>query len=452
MLAESWRRIDPRTVELSLRKGVKFHEGGDFTAEDVAFTFDAQGITGDGSGALFPEKVIAAARNIFSTLDRVEVVDAHTVRLVARTPDIVLEQRLARQAMEIHSKQAFLKAADYAAYSRAPVGTGPFRVREFDADRHLILDAHADYWGGLPNTDRVTFRVVPETSSRVNGLLNDEFDLITNLPPDQVDIVGQNAGLETLGDVIDGQLFLQLVKNDKPLADPRIRQAISHAIDRQLIVDTLWAGRTIVPQGRQFKSYGDMFIEDWQNPAYDPEKARALLAEAGYAGEPIPFRVQNDYYPMQVATAQVLVDMLSQVGLNVEIQMVESGAKMQDKATPRGMREWSNAAQFGDPIGSLLVQQGKGGLVRVNDEWSNDQFDAKSEILVSGTDPAARKAAFRRMLGIVEVEDPSYVMLHQLASFYATRGGFEWQPGTGRALDFRADNLIFKSLDRWRTE
>ena len=445
VLAESWQRLDDRTVEIKLRKGVVFHDGSPFTAEDVAFTFDAQGATGDGSQALFPEALVKTARSLFPTLDRVEVVDDHTVRFVAKGPDVVLEHRFARQGLDILSKKNFLEVGDFDRWSRAPVGTGPFKVVEFDSDRHLILDAHPGYWGGLPNTDRVTFRVVPETSSRVNGLLAGEFDLVTNLPPDQLDVISGNSGLEILGDVIEGQLFLQFVKNDKPLADPRIRRAISHAIDRQLIVDALWAGRTIVPQGRQFESYGDMFIEDWQNPAYDPDKAKALLAEAGYDGSPIPFRVQNDYYPMQVATAQVLVDMFSQVGLNVEIQMVENGAQVHDKSAPRGMREWSNAAQFGDPLGSFLFQQGKGGTVRVNDEWQNDEFDAQGEILLNGTDPAARKAAFRRMLEIAEFEDPSYAMLHQLASFYAKKDGFTWRPGKGRTLDFRADNLVFAS-------
>jgi peptide/nickel transport system substrate-binding protein len=188
-----------------------------------------------------------------------------------------------------------------------------------------------------------------------------------------------------------------------------------------------------------------MFIRDWQNPAYDPAKAKALLAEAGYDGSPIPFRIQNDYYPLQVATSQVLVDMFAQVGMNVQIQMVDNDAQMQNKSTPRGMREWSNAAQFGDPLGSFLNQQGKGGAVRTNDEWQNDEFDAQSVILLTSTDPAARKAAFRRMLEIAEYEDPSYAMLHQLANFYAKKGGFTWQPGKSRAMDFRADNLVFTS-------
>lgn len=442
-LAESWRRIDPQTIELSLRKGVKFHDGGDFTAEDVVFTFEAQGMTGDGKQALVAETLVATGRRLFPNLASVEALDSHTVRITSSAPDVVLEQRLARQGGEIFSKASFLGAPSYEEWARAPVGTGPFKVESFDTDSQLVLAAHTDYWGGLPNIDRLIFKVVPETSSRVNGLMAGEYDLITNLPPDQLDIIAQNSGLETLGGTVEGQLFLQMVKNDPPLSDVRIRQAISHSIDRQLIVDALWGGRTIVPKGRQFESYGDMYIEGWENPAYDPEKARALLAEAGYTGEPIPFRVLNDYYPLQVATAQVLVDMFSQVGLNVVIEMRENFAQINDQTAPRGLHEWSNAAQFGDPLGSFLVQQGKGGVVRANNIWSNDEFDAQSEVLLTSTDPAARKAAFRRMLEITEYEDPSYVTLSQLATFFAKRGEFSWTPGKSRGLDFRADNLTF---------
>ena len=106
-------------------------------------------------------------------------------------------------------------------------------------------------------------------------------------------------------------------KNHPQLADPRIRQAITHSIDRQAIVDSLWAGRTRVPPGLQWEFYGPMFIEGWTVPEYDPKKAQALLKAANYKGEPIPFRVLNNYYTNQVATAQIEVEMWRAAGLNV---------------------------------------------------------------------------------------------------------------------------------------
>lgn len=442
-LATSWERIDPMTVDITLRQGVKFHNGEELTAEDVVFTFAAQGMVGDGSDSMVPEVVMAQGRSLIPGLAKVEALGAYTVRFQCDSTNLALEKQLSRFGTEPFSKKAFLEAADYEAWALKPVGTGPFMPTEFDRDSRLVLSVFDDYWGGKANVDRIALTLVPETSSRVNGLLAGEYDLITELPPDQLDTIVQTGDLEIVGGAIEGQFFLQFVKHDVPLADPRIRRAMTHSVDRQLIVDALWGGRTVVPRGRQFDSYSDMFIEDWQNPEYDLDKARALLDEAGYDGEIIPFRVMNNYYPLQVATAQVLVDMWSQVGLNVQIQMCENWAQVRDTTTPRGLFFWSNNAQFGDPVGSFPIQQGPGGIVQRNGEWSNEEFNALNDVLVKGDNQADRKAAFRRMLEIAEVEDPSYLTLSQAALFYGKRQDFTWHATRDRELDFRASNLTF---------
>lgn len=444
-LAVSWERIDPRTVDVTLRQGVKFHNGEELTAEDVVFTFQAQGMVGDGTDARVPEVVMAMGQRLIPGLSKVEALDDYTVRFQCESTNLALEKQLSRFGTEPFSKKAFLEAPDYETWARKPVGTGPFMPVEFDGETRLVLSVFENYWGGKANVDRIVMTVVPETSSRVNGLLANEYDLITELPPDQLETIAQTGDLEIEGGPIEGQFFLQFVKNDEPLADPLIRRAMSHSVDRQLIVDALWGGRTVVSQGRQFESYSDMFIEDWQNPEYDPDKARALLEEAGYDGEPIPFRVMNNYYPLQVATAQVLVDMWSQVGLNVQIQMCENWSQVHDTSSPRGLHFWSNNAQFGDPVGSFPIQQGPGGITERNNEWSNEEFNALNDILLNGDNQADRKAAFKRMLEIAEFEDPSYITLCQAALFYGKGTDFSWDSTRERALNFRASNLTFPS-------
>src|SRR3546814_2934584 len=113
-------------------------------------------------------------------------------------------------------------------------------------------------------------------------------------------------------------------KHHPQLVDPRIRQAVTHAIDRQAIVDSLWAGRTRVPAGLQWEFYGPMFVEGWTVPEFNLQKAKNLVKAAGYKGDPIPFRVLNNYYTNQVSTAQILVEMWRQAGLNVQIEMKEN--------------------------------------------------------------------------------------------------------------------------------
>ena len=168
-LAESWKRIDERTVELALRKGVKFHNGDEMTADDVVFTFSRERMFGPDyditstktlftsvlvrdlvEGKKLPPEVPAVAKRSFPALEKVEAIDKYTVRFTNRTPDVTLEGRIGRLGSDIISRRAYEEAKTWMDWARAPVATGPYKVREFLVDQSLTLDAHDDYWGGRP--------------------------------------------------------------------------------------------------------------------------------------------------------------------------------------------------------------------------------------------------------------------------------------------------------------
>ncbi len=229
-------------------------------------------------------------------------------------------------------------------------------------------------------------------------------------------------------------------KHHPALADPRVRLAMAHAIDGQAIVDTIWAGRTRVPPGLQWEFYGPMFVAGWTVPPYDPEQARLLLKEAGYKGERIAYRVRKDYYTAEVATAQVLAEMWQAVGINVEIEIKENWPLVLDKAGPRGVRDWSNAAVFDDPVSSIVNQHGPEGAQQTNGEWANAEMNDLSRAMENSTDMAGRKKMFARMLRICEREDPAYIVLHQNATFTAKRRELPWRQPPSFFLDFSARN------------
>jgi peptide/nickel transport system substrate-binding protein len=462
-LAESWKRIDERTVELSLRKGVKFHNGDEMTSEDVVFTFGPERMFGENydnssnktlfttvmardsiEGKKLPAEVLGIAKRVWPSLEKVEAVDKYTVRFVNRVPDVTMEGRIASGASEIISKRGFIEAKTWIEWARKPIATGPYKVREFKPDESLILDAHDDYWGGRPPIKTIRFVVVPEVPSRINGLLSGQYEFICDVPPDQVATIAQNQKFEVQGGLITNHRILVFDKHHPQFVDPRVRQAMTHAIDRQAIVDSLWAGRTRVPPGLQWEFYGPMFVEGWTVPEYDPKKAQALLKAANYKGEPIPFRVLNNYYTNQVATAQIEVEMWRAAGLNVEIQMRENWQQIFENDGKRALRDWSNSAPFNDPIASMVGQHGPQGQQQQSKEWSNDEMNKLSGLLETETDMAKRKAMFKRMLEICEREDPAYTVLHQNATFTAKRKDIEWQAAPAFAVDFRADNF------RWR--
>ena len=459
-LAESWKRIDERTVEFSLRKGVKFHNGDEMTAEDIVFTFGPERMFGydydsGASKTLFttvlardsiegkklPAEVVGIAKRTFPSLEKVEAVDKYTVRFVNRVPDVTLEARIGSSGCSIISKRGFMEAKTWIDWARKPIATGPYKVRELKPDESLTLDAHDEYWGGRPPIKTIRFVVVPEVSSRINGLLSGQYDFICDVPPDQIGTLAQNAKFEVQGGLITNHRLLVFDKHHPRLADPRIRQAITHAIDRQAIVDSLWAGKTRVPPGLQWEFYGPMFVEGWTVPEYDVKKAQALLKAANYKGEPIPFRVLNNYYTNQTATAQIEVEMWRAAGINVQIEMRENWQQIFENDGKRAMRDWSNSAPFSDPVSSIVNQHGPQGQQQQAKEWTNEEMNKLCATLETEVDMAKRKAMFKRMLEICEREDPAYTVLHQNATFTAKRRDIKWKASPSFAMEFRSTNF-----------
>ncbi len=457
-LATEWKRIDDKTVELKLRPGVKFHNGDEMTAEDVAFSFGpermfgttrptVQGKTLELSGNFqtinkskeLPAEVPPVARRLWPALDRIDIIDRYTVRLVNATPDVTLEGRLSANGGEIVSRRGFNEAASWLEYSRKPIGTGPYKVRELRPDSMLILDAHDEYWGGRPPIKTLRLVEVPEVSSRINGLLSGEFQFACDIPPDQIMQIEKNAGFEVLGGTIPNHRIMAFDKNNV-LRDPRLRLAMAHAIDRKAIVDSLWAGRTSVPAGLQWPFYDDMLVAGWTVPEFDIAKARELVRASGYKGDPIEYRLQNNYYTNQTATGQVLAEMWQQAGLNVQIQMKENWSQVFEKTPSRAVRDWSNSATFNDPVSSIVAQHGPNGEQQQRGEWTNTEANELSMVMETSTDRALRKKAFARMLMICEREDPAYTVLHQNATFTAKRKDIKWKAAPTFAMDFRAHN------------
>src|SRR5690606_37049090 len=175
-LAESWKRVSDKVLEVRLRQGVRFHNGDEMTSEDVAFSFGPEAMFGDtqphrgegaatirtdsadarrSSGTQCPPEVAAVGRRLWPSLETVEIVDRYTVRFVNAVPDLTLDGRLARMGCDVSSKRHCQEAGDWQVWAAAPVGTGPFTVKEFKKDQHLILERHEDYWGGTPQVQEV---------------------------------------------------------------------------------------------------------------------------------------------------------------------------------------------------------------------------------------------------------------------------------------------------------
>jgi len=457
-LATEWRRLDDKTIELKLREGVRFHNGDELTADDVVFSFSDErlfaGTEPTGGKTLYeenfkpqsakelPANIPGIARRLWPALRGVEAVDKYTVRFHNATPDVTLEGRLYAFGSQIASKRAWDEAATYAEWAAKPVTTGPYMVEDYRPDVSLTLVAFDDYWGGRPPLTRIRFVEVPEVASRVNGLLSGEYDFACDLPPDQIATIQGAPGLEVQSSTIWNHRVTVFNKQNEFLADPLVRRAFTHSIDRQAIVEALWGGQTAIPAGLQFDSFktSDMFVEGWAVPEYNPDLARDLLKQAGYKGDAIPYRLLNNYYTNQTPTAQILVEMWKQVGLNVEIEMKENWGQIHDPAGVKGVRDWSASNNINDPITPLVVQFGPNGEAQQKRDFWNDEVNQLSVVMETSTNHADRKKAITRLLEICEREDPAYTVLHQNAVFTGMKAELNWKAAPAFAMDFRAAN------------
>lgn len=428
-LADAWTRIDDRTLEMRFRPDVVFHNGDRMTSQDVAFSFGPERLGPDTPGA-------GMARQYLDTLDGVEIVDDNTVRFITKDTDPLLEYRLAGWGSQIISQRAFEEVGDWERWALAPVGTGPYRVDEVRSDEFIHLVAHDGYWNGRAPYRSLRFQVVPEAAGRVNGLLAGDYDIVTDISPDQLGTVDARDGYESIGGSVLNHRVLNFDTTEGVMRDPRIRRAVGLAIDRQLIVDTLFGGRTHVPNGFQWQAYGPMYIADFGGAEYNPDLARQLLAEAGYAGEPIRYRSHASYYTAELQTAQVLLDMWRRVGLNVELEVVESWDQIWQKPNG-GIFNGSINMIYPDVSGTLWSLYGPTGFIRrLADAWYNDRFDEIGNRLLTEPDVEARLAAHREILELFEHVDPPGTVLHASAMFYGKRSDLDWTPYQLPYMDF----------------
>jgi peptide/nickel transport system substrate-binding protein len=442
-LATSWQRIDDRTLELTLREGVTFHNGDTFDAEDVAFTFGPERMfnpdqPGTGNavtyfGTFAPVEIVdGAATATLRDGIGVQIIDDYTVRVVSTIPDPLLEQRLSMHMAQILSKQAWEEAADYDEFSRLTVGTGPYQITEVVADDYIRLEAFDAFWGGTPPLASVTFQIVPEIAARTAGLISGQYDIITEIPPDQFEIINGEDGFEVVGGPIRNNRVIVYNTTSDLLDDINLRLAMNHAIDRELIVEALYEGTTVVPLGNQFTYYGPMFIEDWQGVEYNPDLARELLEQSDYNGETIVYRLLPNYYTYQLETAEIMQQMWAEVGINVELQVMENWSQVLifDGDEPTHISDYSTTMMYPDPVGHLWRLYGASGVWQAQIPiWQpGNPFNELGERLVVSTDLEERREIFREMMDIWQNQNPMGTYLHQLTMFYGKPTDLDWSP------------------------
>lgn len=337
-LAESWEvSADGLIYTLKLRQGVKFHDGTDFNADAVVFNFKRwddpksefkfEGDSFDYYDSMFgPE----GSRII----KEVKAIDANTVQFTLTQPQAPFLQNIAMSCFGISSPKAIQeKKADF---KSNPVGTGPFVFKEWKRNDSITLEKNPNYWKeGQPKLAKVIIRAIPDNTARFNALQNGEIDIMEDLNPDDLTVLESKPELQKIERPSFNVAYIGFNLKKKPFDNPKVRQALNYAVNKQAIIDAFFAGQALPavnPMPPTLWGYNDS-VKDY---GYDPEKAKALLAEAGYAKgipEALTFYampVSRPYMPDGKKVGEAIQADFEKIGVKVNIQSPEWATYLDD--------------------------------------------------------------------------------------------------------------------------
>jgi peptide/nickel transport system substrate-binding protein len=431
-LAEEVKLQSQTQWVFKLRHGVKFHNGDPFTSADVKFSLERT----------YDPNAKTMVATVFTTIDKIDAPDPHTVVINTKKPDPLLAARLAFYGGQIVPKK-YLESVGNDGFNAKPVGTGPVRFVSWTKDDRLTLEGNPDYFGGRPDFERLIVRAIPETSPRVAALLKGEVDIITQLPPDQGQRVNGNGSTRVAGALYGGLYVLAVNSKRPPLDNPLVKQALSLAIDRDLIVKELWKGRGIVPNGPIAK--GDNHYDPKLAPlAYNPGEAKERLKRAGYKGEEIFIETTVAYVAQDKAMSEAIASMWKDVGVNVKVEVIEFSVRAQ-KNREKSFKGvfWSDpTSTLGDPDGMMWRLLGPGGP---QDYWREARFDELGNAARFSVDEKFRGEAYRDMTRIF-LENFPWLPVIQPYEDYGLQKYVEFTPNPNQQFEIRRFNFRFRRV------
>lgn len=313
-LAEKWQQTSPTTWVFDLRQDVKWHNGDPFTAEDVKFTVERT--QGD-------KKLRSSSK--FASIKSVKVLSPYRIEVETNGPDALLLHRFVGNGPNIIPKKAFEAAGSAEKFFANPVGTGPYKLVAWDKADRVTVEANGNWWGGKPKWESVVFRALPEVSTRVSELLTGGIDIATAVPPEDFDRINANPSTGTANSNIARNCMLAVRTSPEwKTGDVRVREAIDIAIDRDVLVKDVLSGLALPTRGFFPPEIPGSNHELDRDYRYDPERARKLLAEAGFPdGFEIELATSSGRFLKDKEVAEVVAGYLEDIGLRVKLQVLD---------------------------------------------------------------------------------------------------------------------------------
>ena len=450
-LATSWKTVDPQTWEFKLRKGVKFHDGSELTAEDVVFSIDRVPLVPNSPGPFS-----AYTKAIVSK----QIVDPYTIRFKYATPYPLAPNDLS--TIYIVSKKVATGATTEDFNSgKAAIGSGRYKLVKYVNGDRVDLVRNDAYWGDKPGYDKVTFKIIKNESARVAALLSGDVDAIEQPPTADFARIKADPKFTVTSkishrviyfnfDHLDRQSPFITGKDGKPLAknpllDPRVRHAISKAINRPAIAQSVMEGQAI-PSGQLVSATLFGNVPTLKADAYDPEGAKKLLAEAGYPeGFNLTIHGPSGRYVNDEKIVQAVAQMLSRVGITSKVETAPMGpysGRASKQEFSFHMVGWgASTGEASSPLRSLLATFNRDkGLGAVNwGRYGNPKVDYLIEQALQQVDDENRRAMLQQATKL-SMDDLGIMQVHFQYTIWATKKNVAYTPRTDEytlAFQFR---------------
>lgn len=420
-LLTGWGWNDDKTkVWMEVREGVSWHDGSPFTAEDVVWSLERAGDPATGNPIQF----------VWSTIGNFTI-DGNRIEADVKSYEPTLFKWMAFLTGYVMPK-AYFEKVGAEGFERAPIGTGPYKVDEFQSNGFLRLKANEAYWGGKPAFDTVIFKFVPDASSRVAEIESGGSDVTLEIPYEEYDRLTKAGGFSGTAEPISdiGMIFINDVE---PLLDKNVRLAAHHAINKQAIIDRLLSGYGVPIDTLEAPEY--LAYDPSITVAYDPDMAIKLLADSGFSPDnPVKVTIQTTrgFKPKDYEMIQAIVGMWRKVGIEAEIEVYEIAKhyelRANDQLAPFAFYNWGNA--IGDPTTSTgFAMFGPS----PHSVWDTDDLDAEIGPLWNEKDENKRIAGWKAVSRTIA--DNGYVIpLLQYVQPIVFRDGLSVVPNGSGAL------------------
>lgn len=444
-LAVSWKPLDDTTWEFKLRKDVKFHDGSPFTADDVIFTFER--------APNVPNSPSSYATYIKGKT--VEKIDDHTVHIKTKRPYPLMPNDMSTFPIVSKKSGAGAKTEDFNS-GKAAIGTGPYKFVEYVPGDRIVITRNDDYWGDKAKWDKVTFKPIKSGPSRVAALLAGDVDVIESVPTTDIERLKNEPKVQLSQGISNRVIYLHLdhdrdaspfvkakdgsnIKN--PLKDPRVRLAISKAINRDAIVERVMEDVAI--KAGQLLPEGFFGVSPKLAPLeHDPNAAKKLLTDAGLAnGFSITIHGPNDRYINDAKIAEAVAQMLTRIGIKTAVETMPRSVyfKRASRGGPDKTPEFSfilvgwgaGSGEASSPLKSLIhtYDKSRGFGASNRGRYSNAEIDKLIEDALATVDDAKRQKLLAKATEMA-IADVAIIPLHYQVNTWAAKKGLKYKART----------------------